>query len=173
MSGSVEGDESSEFSGGSLWNILGGWSLLRGAMKNKTLLMVAVAAALSAVASVLAGETGQSVVVAKADLKWTGMGNTGIATAPVSGDMGKGASRFFLKYPVGLVTPLHHHTANHHVTVVSGTITLTVGGKEHRLGPGSYFMLADKATHIAKVEGTEDALLFIQAEAPWDVVMEK
>jgi quercetin dioxygenase-like cupin family protein len=67
----------------------------------------------------------------------------------------------------------HHHTANHHVTVISGSITLTVGGKEHRLGPGAYFMLADRAAHIAKVEGKEDAVFFIQAEAPWDVVMAK
>lgn len=142
-------------------------------MKNKPILVIAIAVALSAVASVLAVEPGKSVVVANADLKWTAMPNTGIATAPVSGDMGKGASRFFLKYPAGLVTPLHHHTANHHVTLISGSITLTVGGKEYRLGPGSYFMLADRAPHIAKVEGTEDAVFFIQAEAPWDVVMAK
>lgn len=143
------------------------------AMKKNPVLLVALAVALCSAASVLTAETGQSVVLAKTDLKWTAMANTGIATAPVSGDMGKGPCRFFLKYPVGLVTPMHHHTANHHVTLISGSITLTVGGKEHRLGPGSYFMLADKASHIAKVEGTEDAIFFIQAEAPWDVVMEK
>ena len=142
-------------------------------MKNNPILVLAIAAALSSAASVLAVETGKSIVVAKADLKWTAMGNSGIATAPVGGDMEKGSSRFFLKYPAGLVTPLHHHTANHHVTLISGSITLTVGGKEHRLGPGSYFMLADRAAHIAKVEGTEEAVFFIQAEGPWDVVMAK
>ena len=141
-------------------------------MKNKHPLVIAIAVALLSAASVLAGETGKSVVLAKADLKWKAMGN-GIAAAPVSGDMDKGPSRFFLKYPVGLVTPMHHHTANHHVTVISGSITLTVGGKEHRLGPGAYFMLADRAVHVAKVEGTEEAVMFIQAEAPWDVVMAK
>lgn len=109
----------------------------------------------------------------KADLKWKPMGNAGVAAAPVSGDMDKGPCRFFLKYPAGLVTPMHHHSANHHVTVISGTITLMVGGKEHRLGPGAYFMLADRAPHVAKVEGSEDAVFFIQAEAPWDVVMAK
>ena len=141
-------------------------------MKNKNALVVAIAAALFSAASVLAANAGKSVVVAKADLKWKAMGN-GIAAAPVSGDMEKGTSRFFLKYPVGLVTPLHHHTANHHVTLISGSITLTVGGKEHKLGPGSYFMLGDRAPHIAKVEGNEDAVFFIQAEAPRDVVMAK
>lgn len=141
-------------------------------MKKNHALIAVIAAALFSAASVYAGEAGKSVVLSKADLKWKAMGN-GIAAAPISGDMQKGPCRFFLKYPVGLVTPMHHHTANHHVTVVSGSITLTVGGKDHRLGPGSYFMLADRAAHIAKVEGNEDAVLFIQADAPWDVVMAK
>jgi mannose-6-phosphate isomerase-like protein (cupin superfamily) len=141
-------------------------------MKINPTLIVAIAAALFSAAPALAAGTGKSVVVAKADLKWKPMGN-GIAAAPVSGDMDKGPSRFFLKYPVGLVTPMHHHTANLHVTLISGSITLTVGGKEHRLGPGAYFMLGDRAAHIAKVEGNEEAVFFIQAEAPWDVVMAK
>lgn len=113
-----------------------------------------------------------STVVAKAELKWKDLGN-GISAAPVSGDMGKGASRFFLKYPVGLVTPNHHHDSDHYVTVVSGTITLTTGGKEYKLGPGAYFSLTNKAPHTAKVEGNEDAVFFIQADGPWNVVMEK
>ncbi len=131
-----------------------------------------LAAALFSTAFVYAADAGKSIVIPKADLKWKAMGN-GIETATVAGEMEKGPSRFFLKYPVGLVTPLHHHTANHHVTVVSGSITLTTGGKEHRLGPGSYFMLSNRAPHVAKVEGNEPAVFFIQAEAPWDVVMAK
>ncbi|HEY8995042.1 MAG TPA: cupin domain-containing protein [Lacunisphaera sp.] len=142
-------------------------------MKNKYALVIATAAALFSAAFVFAGEIGKSVVLTSADLKWTAMGNSGVAAAPVSGDMSKGPCRFFLKYPVGLVTPMHHHSADHHVTLISGSITLTVAGKEHRLGPGAYFMLADRAEHVAKVEGKEDAVFFIEAEGPWDVVMEK
>lgn len=113
-----------------------------------------------------------TVVVTKANLKWKDMGN-GVAAAPVSGDMEKGASRFFLKYPVGLVTPKHHHSADHYVTVVSGAITLAVEGREHKLGAGAYFALTNKASHTAKVEGNEEAVFFIQADGPWNVVMEK
>lgn len=114
---------------------------------------------------------GDTAVVAKADLKWKDLGN-GIAAATVSGDMENGASRFFLKYPVGLVTPNHHHDADHYVTVVSGTVTLTVDGSEHKLSSGDYFALTDRAAHVAKVEGNEDVILFIQADGPWNVVME-
>jgi glyoxylate utilization-related uncharacterized protein len=142
-------------------------------MKKNCALIAVIAAALFSAAFVFAGETGKSVVMPKTDLKWKAMGNSGIAAAAVSGDMEKGPSRFFLKYPAGLVTPLHHHTANHHVIVISGSITLTVSGKEHRLGPGAYFMLADRAAHTAKVEGMEEAIFFIQADGPWDVVVAK
>ena len=113
-----------------------------------------------------------TVVLTKSDLHWKDLGN-GVQAAPVAGDMEKGASRFFLKYPVGLVTPKHHHDADHYVTLISGAITLTVDGKEYKLGPGSYFALTGKASHVAKVEGNEDAVFFIQADGPWNVVLEK
>jgi mannose-6-phosphate isomerase-like protein (cupin superfamily) len=135
-----------------------------------TILAIALVA-LAAAASRAAGA--DSAVVAGGDLKWTDMGIPGVASAPVSGDMSKGPSRFFLKYPAGFVSPKHHHTADHYVTLISGTMTLTVDGKEHRLGPGSYFALTGRASHVARVEGEEAAVMFIQADAAWDVVAEK
>jgi len=142
-------------------------------MKLKHVMIMTISTALIAVASMLAIGAGKSVVVAKADLKWKDMGIPGVVAAPVSGDMEKGASRFFLKYPVGFVTPKHHHPADHYVTMVSGTITLTMDGKDYKLGPGSYFALTEKMPHTAKVEGNEEAVFFIQADGPWGVVMEK
>lgn len=141
-------------------------------MRRNQLVMAVLAAALMAAGSMVAHGADKTTVVAKADLKWKDMGN-GIAAAPVSGDMDKGPSRFFLKYPVGLVTPLHHHTTDHYVALVSGAVTLTVDGKDYKLTPGSYFALTDKKPHVAKVEGSEEAVFFIQADGPWDVVMEK
>jgi glyoxylate utilization-related uncharacterized protein len=141
-------------------------------MALKRAIAISISVALMAGSPMLVFGAGPTVVVTKANLKWKDMGN-GVAAAPVSGDMEKGASRFFLKYPVGLVTPKHHHNADHYATVVTGTITLTVGGKEHKLGPGAYFALTNKASHTAKVEGNEEAVFFIQADGPWNVVMEK
>lgn len=139
-------------------------------MKLMRTLHVSLAAALLA-ASPLLSAGGPTMVQMKADLKWKDMGN-GVSAAPVGGDMDKGPSRFFLKYPAGLVTPPHHHTADHYVTVISGSITLTVQGKDHKLGAGDYFALTNKAPHVAKVEGKDPAVMFIQADAPWDVVMQ-
>ena len=141
-------------------------------MTFKHAIAISMSVALMAGSPMLTFGAGPTVVVTKANLKWRDMEN-GVAAAPVSGDMEKGASRFFLKYPVGLVTPKHHHSADHYATVVSGTITLTVEGKEHKLGPGAYFALTKKASHTAKVEGNEEAVFFIQADGPWNVVMEK
>lgn len=141
-------------------------------MAFKHAVVISISAALIAAAPVVAVAGDSAVVLMKSDLKWMDMGN-GVQAAPVSGDMEKGASRFFLKYPVGLITPKHHHDADHYATVVSGVITLTVEGKGHKLGPGSYFALTSKASHIAKVEGNEAAVFFIQADGPWNVVMEK
>lgn len=137
------------------------------------ILRTAALATALATASMWAVGAGKVVAVPKADLQWKDLGVPGIAAAVVSGDMQKGPSRFFLKYPVGLVTPSHHHSADHFVTVVSGTITLSANGKDHKLGPGSYFALTGKMPHVAKVEGNEEAVFFIQANGPWDVVFPK
>ena len=142
-------------------------------MKLKHVMIMVATVAVIAAASVLAVAGEATMVTPKADLKWKDLAIPGVAAAVVSGDMDKGPSRFFLKYPVGLVTPAHHHSADHYVTVLSGNITLTVGGKDYKLGPGSYFQLTGAAPHVAKVEGKEDAVFFIQADGPWDVVMEQ
>ena len=140
-------------------------------MTLKRVMLISLSTALLAAPPMLwAG--GPAVVMTKADLKWRDMGN-GVAAATVSGDMEKGASRFFLKYPPGLVTPKHHHSTDHYGTLVSGSITLTVDGKEHKLGPGDYIALTKKVPHAAKVEGKDAAVFFIEADSAWDVVMEK
>lgn len=142
---------------------------------NKTKLIAATFLALLTTATALAltvGE-GKAVVVAKAELKWKDAGVPGVSIAVVDGDTTKGPSHFFLKYPVGLVTPLHHHSADHYVTTISGTLLLTAGGKEHKLTPGSYFALLGKEPHAGKVEGDEPCVMFIDARGPWDVVPEE
>lgn len=117
--------------------------------------------------------SGRAVVVPAGNLKWVNLGIPGVDAAVVSGDMKKGASRFFLRYPKGLETPVHYHTADHYATVVSGSITLRAAGKTQRLEPGSYFALTGKIKHVAKVEGDQEAVFFIQADGPWDAVFPK
>ena len=95
-----------------------------------------------------------------------------VGVSPVDGD-GQGPSHFYLKYGAGFETPKHHHTADHYVTTVSGTLVLTANGKETRLAPGSYFAFTDQAVHVARCDGSEDCVMFVDARGPWDVVPEK
>ena len=105
-------------------------------------------------------------------LEWKDAGVPGVWTAAVAGDMAKTPSRFYLKYKAGLVTPLHHHSADHYVTTVSGNLVLVADGKENSLAPGSYFSLTEKQPHVARWEGSADCVMFILADGPWDVVPE-
>jgi quercetin dioxygenase-like cupin family protein len=133
--------------------------------------MLAVAVAVTGAA--LAQAPGKTVVASQSSLKWSEAGIPGVSTAAVDGDPAKGPSRFYLKYASGLVTPVHHHSADHYVTTVTGNLTLILDGKEQRLAPGSYFALTGKAKHAARCETGADCVMFVQALSPWDVVPEK
>ena len=119
-----------------------------------------------------AAVAGASVVTPKADVRWVDAGIPGVSTAAVQGDMAHGPSHFFLKYPAGFVSPAHHHTPDHYVVTVSGNLVLVVEGQDHRLAPGSYFAFTGKASHVARCEGSEACVMFIDARGAWDVVPE-
>ncbi len=109
----------------------------------------------------------------KEGLKWADAGIPGVSTAVVQGDMAKGPSHFYLRYPAGFVSPVHHHSPDHYATTVSGSLSLTMDGKEQRLSPGSYFSFTGKAPHVARCAGPEACVMFIDARGAWDVVVEQ
>jgi hypothetical protein len=68
--------------------------------------------------------------------------------AVVWGDPAKGPHAAFHKFKPGFTAPLHTHSSDMHVAVVSGTIiTGTEGGPEKKLPPGSYEYRAKKGEH--------------------------
>jgi quercetin dioxygenase-like cupin family protein len=113
-------------------------------------------------------------LIAAADLKWNDVpGFPGIKMAVVDGNPDKGASHFFIKFAPGFAAPEHHHSADHFVSVVAGNMTLGKDGKEVKLGPGSYFSFTGKQVHTTKCDAGADCLIFVDARAKWDVVVEK
>jgi quercetin dioxygenase-like cupin family protein len=136
------------------------------------LVAVALLAAPLAVESFAKDKKG-AVMVPRDQVQWSPAGVPGVSTAAVRGDMAKGPSHFYLKYDAGFVAPPHHHSPDHFVTVVSGTVVLIVDGRETVLAPGSFFSLTGKAVHAARVEGDEPCVMFVDARGPWDVVLEK
>ncbi|MEO8103519.1 MAG: cupin domain-containing protein [Betaproteobacteria bacterium] len=117
--------------------------------------------------------TGTSVATAAADLKWNDVANfPGVKMAVVSGDPAKGAAHFFMKFVPGFAAPLHHHNANHYVTVVAGTMVLNIDGQDAKLPAGSYFSFSGKKTHTTKCDTGAECVLFIDARGKWDVIPE-
>ena len=109
--------------------------------------------------------------VPTADVKWNDVpGMSGVKLAPLDSDPSKGPSHFFLKFVGGFSAPIHHHTANHSVTVLSGTLVLTVDGKEHKLPAGSFVSFSNKTKHLTRCEAGPDCVLAMDVRGKWDVV---
>ncbi len=137
---------------------------------NKRVILCAAAILIAAAVPIAASAEDNAVLTPVSDLKWTDAGVPGVSTAPVYGDMKQGESHFYLKYATGFAAPVHYHTADHIVVLVSGALTLILDGKEHRLAPGSSFSLKDKAPHAARCEAGDDCVMFVDARGPWDAV---
>ena len=119
-----------------------------------------------------ASAAGKAVLWAAGDLKWVDVPNMPIKTAVLWGDPTKGAHGALHKFPAGFEVPLHHHTADHHAIVVSGTAIMTLEGEAgKKLGPGSYFSFTGKKKHSTKCDAGSECLLFVDCAGPWDVLM--
>jgi quercetin dioxygenase-like cupin family protein len=117
---------------------------------------------------------GTAVLIPASEFKWADVpGFPGLKMAAIQGDPAKGAHHAMIKLPAGFVAPLHHHSSDHYVTVVSGTVLFTVDGKETKLPPGSYFSYTGKKQHITKCDAGAECILSMDTRGKWDVVPEK
>lgn len=109
------------------------------------------------------------------DIKWTDSAEfPGVQTATVEGNSAKGPSHMFMKFKPGFAAPMHHHTANHYVTVTAGTFILTTAdGVEHRLPAGSYFSFKNKTKHSTMCAEGAECIIFGDMRGTWDTVPEK
>jgi quercetin dioxygenase-like cupin family protein len=117
---------------------------------------------------------GAAVFTPRADIKFKDVPEfKGLQMAALEGDPAKGPSHIMLKFDPGFSAPLHHHKADHYVTVVAGTMVLTVDGQEHKLAPGSFFSFSQKAPHTTRCEAGAECILSLDVRGKWDVVPEK
>ena len=116
---------------------------------------------------------GSAVLIPADDVKWIDAPQfPGVKMAVVQGDANKGSHHAFVKLPAGFSAPLHHHTADHYATVLSGTVVFTVDGQDHRLPAGSYFSFTGKKIHVTKCEVGSDCVISNDVRGKWDVVPE-
>jgi hypothetical protein len=142
-------------------------------MRSKRILVFAVSFVLAA--AVLAQGSGQPVFMPSADLKWADLdpkGVPGIKIVDVWGDHTKSGYGAFLIFPAGFLSPLHTHTNDIKIVVVSGTYTQAPEGKATaRLGPGSYaFQPGGSYKHISGCDKASECLLFIESTGPFDLL---
>ena len=133
--------------------------------------LVALATVSAAAQSSAQSAAPTASIVAAGELKWVDVPDTPAKMATVKGDSAKGPHASFIKLPAGFSAPLHSHTADHNVVVVSGTLTETAeGGAAKKLGPGSWFEFTGNKKHVTTCDAGADCLLFITAKAAWDLV---
>jgi quercetin dioxygenase-like cupin family protein len=114
-----------------------------------------------------------SLLVPAADVKWSDVPDAkGVQIAAVDGDPAKGPAHFLLKFAGGFSAPAHHHSADHFVNVVAGTLVLDVDGKEQKLPAGSYFKFLGMKKHATRCEAGADCVLAMDVRGAWDVVPE-
>ena len=117
---------------------------------------------------------GDAALVPASSFKWSDVqGFPGVKMAVLHGNPEKGAHHAMMKLPGGFAAPLHHHTSDHYVTVVSGTLVLTVDGQETKLPPGSYFSFTGKKKHLTKCEAGTDCVLSVDSRGKWDVLADE
>jgi anti-sigma factor ChrR (cupin superfamily) len=115
------------------------------------------------------------VKVAAADVKWTDLdpkGAPGVKIADMWGNHAKGAFGAFLKFPAGFKAPLHTHTSDYRIVVLSGTFIQEPDGKDaFRLGPGSYLMQPGGAyKHTTACDQASECEFFVQSTGKFDLL---
>jgi anti-sigma factor ChrR (cupin superfamily) len=104
-------------------------------------------------------------------LKWVANpGAPGVSTAVAWGDPEKGAHGAFHKFPAGFVAPLHTHSANNRLVVLSGTMAMAgPDGKEMRFPAGSFYTQPSTFAHTTKCLAGSECLAYVEVDGKWDL----
>ena len=113
-------------------------------------------------------------VVPADEMKWTDLdpkGAPGVKVADLWGNHGKGAFGALFQLPAGFAVPLHTHTYDMKVVILSGTyIQVPEGKPEFRLGPGSYFMQpGGNYRHTTSCDPSSECVFFVESRGPFDL----
>ncbi len=146
-------------------------------MTKNTLRGVAAAAALAIVATTgvaLAQKKSKKepVMWAATDLKWATPPGAPkeVQIASLWGAMEKGHYGVLGKFAAGSKHPLHTHSADLKIVVVSGGfLTGPEGGPEKTYGPGSYLMIPGNWKHTGGCAEGADCVFFQESDGKFDV----
>lgn len=93
----------------------------------------------------------------------------GCGIAVVHGDPAGDNADVFFRVPPKARIPLHWHTSNERMVLVSGRLRVQVDGQEPvMLGVGTYGLMPARRPHSATCESEVPCVLFIAFDAPVD-----
>jgi quercetin dioxygenase-like cupin family protein len=112
------------------------------------------------------------VFISPSDLKWTETpGAQGVQVAPIRGNMTKGAYRVMAKFPAGTKHPLHTHSGDLEVVVISGTFLYGADDASTKeFGPGSYAFIPGGTKHVSGCKAGAECILFQEGAEKFDMV---
>jgi len=122
-------------------------------------------------AALHAADAGKPVAMTPDQMKWLPNPDApGVMTVVTWGDPAKGPHGAFHKFVAGFTAPLHTHSANTRIVVLSGTMTLTgEDGKEMKFPAGSFYTQPNTFPHVTKCLLGADCLVYLEADGKWDL----
>jgi anti-sigma factor ChrR (cupin superfamily) len=123
------------------------------------------------IATTYAADAGKPVTMTPDQMKWVANPTaTGVMTAAAWGDPDKGAHGAFHKFIAGFTAPLHTHSANTRIVVISGTMAMSgADGKEMKFPPGSFYTQPNTFPHVTKCLAGAGCLVYLEADGKWDL----
>jgi len=114
------------------------------------------------------------VPISSANLKWADLdpaGAPGVQIAVLWGDYQKGSFGAFFRLPAGFKAPLHTHTHEMKLVIVSGTYVQGPDAQqEFRLGPGSYLLQpGGNYRHTTSCDQASECLFFVESDGAFDL----
>jgi quercetin dioxygenase-like cupin family protein len=120
------------------------------------------------------GGAKKPVVWPAADLKWEPAAGAppGVMGVTLWGDPTKGAYGAIQKFPPGFSAPLHTHSSDLKMVIISGTVIHGPEGKpEVRLSAGSYLFEPSTYKHTTGCDKASECVFFIESNGKFDVKM--
>lgn len=136
--------------------------------------LVLVAAALLMQRAEAASQKGAKAFVVRtaADMKWEALPGAppGPMLSTLWGDPTKGAYAAIEKFPAGFSAPLHTHSSDHKIVVISGTWIHGEEGKpEVRAGAGSYLFQPKNQRHSTACDAASECVFYIESTGKFDL----
>ena len=118
------------------------------------------------------GPVFREVTWSSALMKWGDISESvpGVKVVDLWGDRLHGAFSSLIKLPAGFSLPLHVHTADLRIVVVSGTLIHGDEGKpEIRLPSGSYLVEPTGLRHATTCDPASDCVVFVEGNRKFDM----